>query len=234
MSERFTNNASTTLNGAINNAVTSLVVTSAATFPTAGNFRIRIDDEIMLVTAVSGTTFTVTRAQEGTAAASHSSGATVREVLTAEVIKNAYPWDAIITKASNDTVTSSTTYVNDSELLFSVASGGIYEFEFLPIVQGGGNFKFQATVPASTEGVISLLSINTSGNVQVANAKAASGILGNITSIALTGSNEAYKAFGVFVAGGAGTFRIQFAQGTSNGTGIVLKIGTQLRYKRIL
>src|ERR1700759_3411090 len=89
MAEKFSNNAQDTLNGAINNSVTSLVVHSASLFPTAGNFHIVIDSEIMLVTAVASTTFTVARAQEGTSAASHSDGATVRHVLTAQWLLNA-------------------------------------------------------------------------------------------------------------------------------------------------
>ena len=81
--EQFANNAVTTLNGAINNSVTSLVVTSATGFSTVPQFRLIIDSEIMLVTAVSGTTFTITRGAEGTTAASHSNGATVAQILTA-------------------------------------------------------------------------------------------------------------------------------------------------------
>ena len=80
--EKFTNLASSTLNGAINNSVTSLDVTSAASFPTTGQFRIMIASEIMLVTAVSSNTFTVTRGIEGTSAASHSNGDTVVHILT--------------------------------------------------------------------------------------------------------------------------------------------------------
>lgn len=81
--EQFTNNAQTTLNGGISttNPIT-LVVTSASLFPTTGNFRIRIDDELLLVTAVSGTSFTCDRGIEGTSNVSHSSGATVSLVLT--------------------------------------------------------------------------------------------------------------------------------------------------------
>lgn len=80
--EQFANNAATTLNGTITAAATSLVVTSAATFPTTGNFRILIDSELMLVTAVSGTTFTVVRALEGTGAVGHNSGVPVTSILT--------------------------------------------------------------------------------------------------------------------------------------------------------
>lgn len=80
--EKFANNAQTTLNGTINNSTTSVVVTSATGFPSSGNFRIRVGDEIMLVTAVSGTTFTVTRGSESTSAVSHISGVTVTHIIT--------------------------------------------------------------------------------------------------------------------------------------------------------
>jgi hypothetical protein len=81
--EVFANNASSTLNGAILSSDATLVVQSAASFPTSGNFRILIDSEYLLVTAVSGTTFTVSRGQEGTSAAGHASGAPVTHVATA-------------------------------------------------------------------------------------------------------------------------------------------------------
>jgi hypothetical protein len=62
MAELFANNAATTLSAAITTAVaTTLTVTSATAFPSTGNFRVRVDSEIMLVTGVSGTTFTITQ-----------------------------------------------------------------------------------------------------------------------------------------------------------------------------
>lgn len=83
MAEQFTNQASSTLNGAITSGATSLVVASSANFPTSGNFRILVDAEIMVVTAVSTNTFTVTRAQEGTTAAAHATGVPVTHIVTA-------------------------------------------------------------------------------------------------------------------------------------------------------
>lgn len=83
MAEQYTNNAQTTLNGAILNTDLSLTVTSATAFPATGTFRILIDTEILIVTAVAGSVFTVTRAGESTAAAGHSNGATVTAILTA-------------------------------------------------------------------------------------------------------------------------------------------------------
>ena len=81
--ERFANGGLSSLAAGIDNAVTSLTVASAVGFPTSGNFRITIDSEIMLVTNVQGKIFTVTRAQEGTSAASHDAAAAVFHVLTA-------------------------------------------------------------------------------------------------------------------------------------------------------
>lgn len=85
--ELYANGAATTLNGSINNSVTSLVVASAAGFPSSGNFRILVGTEILIVTAVSGTTFTVTRGAEGTAAASHTSGDALTHILTRDGLK---------------------------------------------------------------------------------------------------------------------------------------------------
>jgi hypothetical protein len=81
--EQFTNNASSTLNGTITSGAGSLIVTSATGFPTSGNFRIIVDQEIMLVTAVSGPNFTISRAQESTLAAAHTNGVAVAHVITA-------------------------------------------------------------------------------------------------------------------------------------------------------
>lgn len=81
--ERLVNNYQSTLNGAIDNVVTSLVVTSATGLPSTGDFRIRINSELMLVTAISGTTLSgLTRGIEGTTAASHANGDSISAVLT--------------------------------------------------------------------------------------------------------------------------------------------------------
>ncbi len=70
--ELFANQASTTLNGAINNSVTSVVVTDGSVFPATGNFRVLCGSELMLVTARSSNTLTVERGIEGTSNNSHA------------------------------------------------------------------------------------------------------------------------------------------------------------------
>ncbi len=91
----FSNNASTTLNGVINNVVTSIVVANGAVFPSPGTdyFLLTIIGldvngienawEIVKVTARSTNTLTVVRGQEGTAAASWPHAATIQLRMTA-------------------------------------------------------------------------------------------------------------------------------------------------------
>lgn len=83
--ENFANDFSSTLSAAVTSAAVSLTVTSASGAP-APNFRVRIDNELILVTAATGTTWTVTRGIEGTTAAAHAAGAAVVCVLTAGVL----------------------------------------------------------------------------------------------------------------------------------------------------
>jgi len=69
--------ASTSLPSAITSTQTTIAVASATGFPTS-QFRIRIDDEVMMVTAGFGTTmWTVTRGVNGTTPALHASSQTV-------------------------------------------------------------------------------------------------------------------------------------------------------------
>ena len=90
MSEQFATLAVGTLNATILAASNSLVLSSsqqAALFPTSGTFRIRIDNEIIAVGAVSGTMFlSLTRGTEGTTAADHAAGTPVISVLTAAAL----------------------------------------------------------------------------------------------------------------------------------------------------
>lgn len=99
MAENFANNYSTALDGAINNSQTTFDVLSVSGAP-AVNFRIKVENELMLVTGVSSLTFTVTRGIEGTTAASHADGTLVTHVLTAGAIAQRFnelvvPWSLV-------------------------------------------------------------------------------------------------------------------------------------------
>lgn len=79
LSDSASKPAATTANGAIASAVsTSITVTSAAGFPGSGNYNIQIDSEVLLVTGGQGTTtWTVTRGVNGSAGATHLTGAVI-------------------------------------------------------------------------------------------------------------------------------------------------------------
>ena len=70
-------NVSTTLAAAISATDTTITVASSAGFPTSGSFNVEIGTEIMTVTNVSGSTWTVVRGQKGTTAAAALNGAEV-------------------------------------------------------------------------------------------------------------------------------------------------------------
>ena len=97
---------------------TTLTVTSATALAAGTNAYIRIDDEYLRVTGISGNDLTVTRAQLGSTAASHTDGSTVTLTtvtvdktsinertstgITAPLIKNADIYESSIESAAND------------------------------------------------------------------------------------------------------------------------------------
>jgi hypothetical protein len=86
--ERLANDAQSTLNGAITDVATTLTVTSATGFSTDGDFRVRVNDEIMLVTGVSGSVFTIERGAESTTNVAHGNGDAICQILTKGGLEN--------------------------------------------------------------------------------------------------------------------------------------------------
>jgi len=107
----------TTLASSINNSVTSMTVaTGTATTLLGGvtmvansQFTVAIDpdttnEEIVFITAgPSGDTFTISRGQAGSSAISHSTGATVKHVLTSSDLS---AFEAVLSDDTGGTVTS--------------------------------------------------------------------------------------------------------------------------------
>jgi len=89
VAEQYANRASTTLDGAIDGSATSISVASATGFPTSAQYRIVIDNEILLVTGgVGTTTWAVSRGAEGTASVPHTDETAVIHVLTAASLRD--------------------------------------------------------------------------------------------------------------------------------------------------
>lgn len=127
MAENLANDVQTTLNGAITNVATAITVAGSTGFP-AANFRIRVDNEIMLVTSVgAGTNWTVTRAQEGTTGVAHNDGTYAVHVLTAASLLQ-YIIERAATQAQQETSTATDVFVTPATQQFhpSAAKGWVY------------------------------------------------------------------------------------------------------------
>jgi hypothetical protein len=67
---------------------TTLAVTANSRFPAVNGYQVRVENEIMLVTAGAGTnSWTVTRGQEGTTAVAHTTGVTVALVTAVQRVE---------------------------------------------------------------------------------------------------------------------------------------------------
>lgn len=135
--EQWANNGASTLDGAINDVVTSLDVVDASSFPSTGDFKIKINDEIMTVTAVSTNTFTVERGADDTAAASHSNSDAVTQVISLEGVERAYqdnygadytngfPYNRILNDGATYTASDFTWYNQGSSTCTDADDGGL-------------------------------------------------------------------------------------------------------------
>lgn len=136
--EQYINNGVTALNGAIDDNDTTLTVDNGAVFPSVGNFRIRINDEILLCTARSTHVLTVERGAEGTTPANHADDDTVTSILTAASLKRLVQDDSpyaktgkpklgSLTNSANATLAvSDFTWVNQGSTTATDQDGNIY------------------------------------------------------------------------------------------------------------
>jgi hypothetical protein len=99
--ESYSNSAATTLSAAMTDTTgTSMSVTSATGFPSSGQYRIKVDSELFIVTGGQGTTtWTVTRGAESSTAATHSNGAAVTHVVTAASLARVVEGRAVVASA---------------------------------------------------------------------------------------------------------------------------------------
>jgi len=126
MAVKFSNNAKTTLSSGITSSATSIAVVDASAWPTlgAGDYSlctfITVADpdvlEIVKVTAISGNTLTVVRAQEGTTARAFASADKAELRVTAGLLEQALTGTDVV---KLDSLTASAT------ASYSMAAGGV-------------------------------------------------------------------------------------------------------------
>jgi len=165
VSVKFTNNAETTLASGINSSVTSLTVASSSGFPTITTgeyFYVTLDDgtnnEIVKVTAVSGTTWTIVRAQDNTTARSFSSSNKVELRVTAGLITDAVA-DALASSFAKNAFTGDGTTTD-----FTLSQSPNSEDDLIVFIEGvfqnqstyslSGTTLTFSTAPANTRAIV--------------------------------------------------------------------------------
>jgi hypothetical protein len=122
----------TTLAGGITTN-TTILVSTAAGFPTSGNFRIRCQNEIMIVTGGQGTTtWTVTRGAEGTTQVSHAASTPIVFTVTEQSLKNLFREEQFISGTNGVKPTDSrdnSIFVPNTaqQKTLSLRNGGVWE-----------------------------------------------------------------------------------------------------------
>jgi hypothetical protein len=112
MAEQLANKAVTEAAESLADVETELTVDDAATFPTSGDFRLLVDAEIMKVTGVSGSNFTLERAQEGTTAVAHDAAVKVTSPLTKGAFDTLYSERRLYDTFANRPAAGSSTLIH--------------------------------------------------------------------------------------------------------------------------
>lgn len=200
---QYANNPQTTLSGAVTVGATSLNVASAADFPTQGKFTIIVDSEIMLVTGVSGTTWTVTRGHDGTSAAAHTNNSTVTQILTVDSFLNAHHYDVRAYGAKGNASTDDAIAINSAISAAAAAGGG--EVYFPP-----GTYSVGAVIGLK-EGV-SLVGAGREASIIQASTDA--NVLNAASSDTVTGITIAHLKIVGFGSGGSASYGINLDTAT--------------------
>tara|TARA_R100000808_G_scaffold20674_1_gene44684 strand:+ start:11032 stop:13689 length:2658 start_codon:yes stop_codon:yes gene_type:complete len=137
MGVKYTNNAKTTISSGINNSVTTIPVASSSGFPSLSGsdyFYATLDDatnlEVVKVTAVSGTNWTVVRAQDDTTARAWSSGDDIELRLNAALLTD------VVNDAMSDAFTRQAFTGDGSTTAFTLSKAPATENDLIVFIEG--------------------------------------------------------------------------------------------------
>jgi hypothetical protein len=213
--KQFADLASSGLDGAINDTDVTLNLSSPGAFPSTGPFDILIDSELITVGSRSGAACSeLIRGVGGTAAASHSSGAGVRHVVTAAALRALRATTK--RKTATETVNNSAAYQDDDHLSFDIGANEVWVFEFVLFIQGStsADFKCTLTVPSGATLMSGVHGLATTVSSATGSIYTFAGV-GDHQSIGAPGpSSPAVLSFRGIVVNGAnaGTCVLQWAQ----------------------
>jgi len=159
----------------------------------------------------------------------------VGQVLTAADV-NSWFVPLAVAKTSDQSVTSSTTLVNDTALVLAVAANATYWMELYLNYEGGtanaSDLKFGWTFPAGLTIRAQPLLVDPAGATRILNTQIQTTVsnagtqgAGNLSSVGLRGN--------VTTSGTSGNLQLQWAQNTSNGTATIVHTGSLLVLQRI-
>lgn len=159
----------------------------------------------------------------------------VGQVLSASDVNSWFiPVSAI--KTADQSVTSSTTFVNDTELFVPIVAVGSYQFECYLNYEGGtlgaSDLKWRYIVPTGTAMRYTWAANGTGGGTHAGDTQ----IAGDTPSASTNGAGvgRGVMMIGTIVAGvNAGNMQLQWAQNTSNGTATIVHIQSCLVLRRI-
>lgn len=173
--EQYANNAVSTLSGSLTDVATTLTVSDASAFPSDGNFRILVGTELMLVTARSGSDFTVTRGIEDTTALAHDTGAEVRFIVTEgsflrlmadhlpffQEPNNAGPLNSLTDDAGSAVNAASFTAVNQGSSTLTNIGTPVIGLNLFPPVGTGANLRiYKKSAPSTPYTIYGAFSMN--------------------------------------------------------------------------
>lgn len=143
----------------------------------------------------------------------------------------------VVTKASDESVTSSTTLQDDNELQYTVVAGASYYFS-LELAHNGastGDFKwaFALSTGSFTRGWRKVI-----GYYNTTTVTAAEGLVNDMTTAVTAGAsateNLVQNISGFFIPSANATLKLQWAQNTSDGTATIVKAGSRLLIRRVV
>jgi hypothetical protein len=144
-------------------------------------------------------------------------------------------WTWVI-KGSDENVTSSTTLQNDDELFFTAASGTVYEIEIIlvyssPVGAGTPDIKVALGEDSTSRGLFTEFGYFTTTDGKNLNFA----IDGNQTDAPSAGTSATKRAliFKGWYTGNGGTFRVLWAQNTSDANATRVHQNSSLRYRTI-
>jgi hypothetical protein len=213
--EQFSNDAITTLAATIAASDTSLTVANNLGFPTVPQFRIRIDNEILLVTGVSGATWTVTRAAEPVSglqlASAHAAGASVTHVLTgASIAGLVQVTDSVALNAGVLSLVNDASSPGNFKYYGTDGSGTLGYYD----VSGGSGMSIGGPISGATSGSV--------GNGLLYADNASPGLMQQTVDVKVTPANDGTGHFAIDNSVVASpSFAIHFLSGANFGIEVI-------------